>query len=129
MEVKENDIPKVLAYVEVGTNIQINLAPLLLPVLLQHVKIYMTLQEMVVVFLGRDLPDKLGFNFKKYFAYSFSKLIHISSSSENDSDTKYILAYSGVTHGDTGGDPVSRPIYLNEKFGDDDPREIYKILV
>ena len=48
--------------------------------------------------------------------------------SKAESQKKSIMAYTGVTHGDTDDDPIEPPVDLNEQFGDDDPGEIDEIL-
>ena len=59
----------------------------------------MTSHEMQVVLLGRDLLDKLGFNFEKHLAHNYSNVKDVDCSADNaNKQPKCIMSYSGVTY-------------------------------
>ena len=58
------DISRVRIDREIWTNIKINLLGSRLPVILTHFKVHVKMHNMKVVLLGRDLLEKLRFNFK-----------------------------------------------------------------
>ena len=66
LAVKGDDVPKVVIDRETRANIEIKLPGSGLPVILRIVRMLVTMHEMEVVLLGRDLLDRLGFNFKNH---------------------------------------------------------------
>ena len=85
-------VPKFEIDSELWTNIHIELPRSWLPVLLRHVRVYVTSYEMQVVLFGRDLLDKLAFNFEKYLAHNYSEVKEVDCSADEKGRSKGIVA-------------------------------------
>lgn len=124
LAVQGKKIPTVIVNSQIRTSIIIRLPGSCLPVLLRNVKLRITDFSMNVVLLGRDVLDKLGFNFANYLKKNYNDI----NNCDLDEAKPKLAAYQGVRYGDDKDDPVPPPVDLSEQFGNDVEADVEKAL-